>query len=197
MKKKPNGKYHIVMMFAGYVEHCTTSCIIYSTQTGERFKTRTEAVKELALDMYHKYMNDVNPPTYGQEKACCAKSKDVATNVFCPKCGRELEKSSTFDDEAFRTFITDLFGTDADSYGESNATAERDLVFVPWDAIDIVGAKENEVVILGECAEDTLAEALYDQMPELMSKEVKEVLDNKLNSDFHQTDWQLLKRVEQ
>lgn len=189
--KKPGGKYHIVMMWAGYVESCTTSCLIYVS--GERFKTPVDAVKVLAIDMYHKYLVDVNPRRHVSEKACCVKSLNDVNNVFCPKCGRELEREVEFDHEGFCSFVVNLFSTTAVAYGESDGTCERDFVFSAWDADAIVGAKENEVVLLRECAEETLAEALYDQMPELMSKDVKEQLLNKLSSDIHQTDWQVMK----
>lgn len=190
--KKSKGKYHIIMMCCGYVESAKTSWLIYTSVDGrDVFNTKVDAVKALALDLYNKYVDENN--CVNQRKNCC----ENATGLFCSTCGRALSpKNSTLDGDGFMNWICSLHETNCDSYGESEFANGQHLTFWPWRSEEIVGAKTNEVVFLQENAECILAEALYDQKPELMDEETKIELERCLNNDdgLHMTDWQKMKQ---
>ncbi len=195
--KKAKGKYHIVMMCCGYVESAMTSWIIYTSADGrDVFKTKIDAVKALAFDMYNKYVDETDPSTTMRCDSC----KKESSGQFCSKCGTKLSlDKQTLDREQFADWIMSLHSSCCDSYGDSEYANGTRLTFWPWRAEEIVGAKENEVVLIPENAGFVLADALYDQKPELMDEETRLELEHCLNNDdgLHKTDWQRMKLADE
>lgn len=190
-KKSVKGKYHVVMMTCGYVESQMTSWLIYNTRNAIAFESKLTAVRALAMDMYNKYVEDHldGKAPHGLVKSCCK----AAFGRFCSQCGASLEHMR-FDECSFQDFVKGLHSTDCDSYGSCDYAGDDVLVFWPWLAQDrILGLSENEVVILCENAEKILTEALYDQLPDLLTVQVKKELDMNAASEHHKTDWQEMK----
>ncbi len=189
--KKNKGKYHIIMMCCGYAESAMSSWLIYTSIIGNvTFATKVDAVKALALDMYNKYIDDMDVRTVRQ----CPECKEIRGGDFCFKCGANLLAIQTLDAGEFKDWIVSLHSTNCDNYGEAEYANGEDLTFWPWRADEIVSAKQNEIVLLCENAQHILTEALYDQKPELMDEETKHELEQHLNDAHrHHTDWQKMK----
>lgn len=170
-KKVSQGKYHIVMMCCGYVESSMTSWLIFSTMDkGDKFKTAGEAIVELALDLHAKY-EDEQSHSRGSGRKCCENTKSLHSQAkFCMGCGHRLD-DGRFDELGFVEFVKDLHVRNCDAFGESECAGDRDFVFWPWRAEEIVGASKDEIVLLSENAEGVILSALYEAKPELRDSE--------------------------
>ncbi len=180
------GRYRIVMMSCGYVENNLTSWLIFSTFTrNERFDTAAQAVMELALDLHAKYEDEyLTHPVYNE---CCKKAKEDPATSFCPKCGSCLQPNVMFDATAFMDYVIGLHSTTCDSYGEAESTGKRDFAFWPWRAEEIVGASQDEIVLIGENAERVILDALYETREDL--RKLEDRSDENEPDEWRCSDW--------
>jgi hypothetical protein len=182
MKSKKKG-YRFVAFSCGYVESSMTSTLVYGTPFlgNKKFATRGEAITELALDLYAKFVTDRAHVSNLREKpkACCQEAEEQKHN-FCSKCGRPI-LTDEFDAEAFKEFIVELHNTDCDSYGDAEWFEGRDPEFWPWSFSELLEADKSEVVYIAENAEHVLLAALCDAKPELRQY---------VEPDFSERDWE-------
>ena len=185
--------YRFIAMHCGYVESCKTSLLVYNCEYSGHsgFKTMKDAIIELALDMYHKYYQEVlsiyeHRYTSGLEK-CCRDALIAKHDAnFCSTCGKAI-KDKEFDDEGFMGFIRDLHDTDCDSYGEADSANNRALVWYPFWTDAFIGASKKSIIFIPENAESILLYALFEVKPELKGKEYTKFFD----------DWEKFKADEQ
>lgn len=181
MKSKKKG-YRFVAFSCGYVESSMTSTLVYGTPFlgNKKFTTRGEAITELALDLYAKFMSERPQSVI---KTCCENYRSLKEEKryqYCPKCGNELQ-AEDFDAYGFTEFIFGLHNKDCDSYGDAEVFADRDAEFWPWSFGEFLEADKSEVVYIAENAEHVLLAALCDAKPELRQY---------VESNFRERDWE-------
>ena len=80
-----------IMMSCGFAEEAKTSWLIYQCDFSGHpgFPTDKEAITELALDLYYKFLGDkVQDPGL---KTCCIASKTFNSQAkYCSNCGKSL-----------------------------------------------------------------------------------------------------------
>lgn len=167
-KKVSRGRYHVILMSCGYVEHSMTSWLIFSTRdiSNVYFKTPAEAVTALALDLYEKYLDELSYET-GRLRKCCKDFRAVHSLAkHCIDCGTKLLPEQ-FDELRFMDFVSDLHCRDCDAYGEAEHANGRDFMFWPFRGEALLGAKKNEYVFIAGSAEEVIRDALLEAKPEL------------------------------
>lgn len=171
MAAKKQKLFNVIMMSCGFAESNQTSWLMYGTGYFGHpgFKTRAEAVTELALDLYAKYHDEVLDAYERRysKKECCREALISNKNAnFCPTCGSTIA-DRVFDPQEFRDFVIDLHGTTCDSYGAAEWFKDRKPVFWPWSVRDFQEAHKDQVIWIPENAEHVILAALYDVKPEL------------------------------
>lgn len=183
-------KYSFIMMSCGYVEQAQTSWLMYGTPFlgSDGFSTMEEAIKELALDLYSKFYDD-SLNTYERRyslKNCCHISLNrIKSSNYCSECGDKLDDKQ-FIAEEFRDYIRGMHNTTADSYGESEQTSMRQLVWWPYSMHEFREASKESIIWIAESAEHVLLDALYDAKPELAVNADEDEYQNYAEGDWEQ-----------
>lgn len=169
-----------IVYHTGYVENSSTSLMVYQCQFFGcyGYASAKEAVVDLALDLYSKYIDDVLAYRKPTSKCCETASLLGASSIaeirekykVCTKCGVELQ-DRTFDQDDFCSYLHRLHNSTCDSYGEAEVTSTRDLTWWPYWSSHFIGAPKSEILYIGESAEYVFLSALYSVKPELMPKE--------------------------
>lgn len=173
-------KLRFIMMTCGYVESAMTSVLLYQCEFFGHpgYASYQEAITNLALDLYSKYYDEVlsiyNNRYARRVEECCRRELTKNEKAsFCSTCGKAI-MDKKFDAEAFCRFITDLHGTDCNSYREAEHANGRQFTWWPWQSDDFIGAPKKDVIWIAEKAEYVLLYALLDAKPELRNNEVDE-----------------------
>ncbi len=186
MAKKSKG-FRFIAFSCGYVESGMTSTLVYGTPfLGNRvFATRSEAITELALDLYAKFESE-RPRTAA--RSCCqrfsTRPNPIEEYEYCPTCGLKLQPEG-FDVYGFVEFIVGLHNKDCNSYGEAEWFQGRDPEFWPWSFGDFLEADKSEVIYIAENAEHVLLAALLDAKPDIKKWADEEIQEG----DTWSRDW--------
>ncbi len=180
----------------GYVENCTVAVMVYQCGFFGHlgYASVKEAWLEFTKDIYAKYFDDVlsvRIPT----NDCCKTASMLGSGHnsaemrekyrVCEKCNTEL-KERPFDAEEFMDYFSNLRKDTCDSYGDAEDTSSRNLCWWPFWTKDFIGASKEQILYLGEYAELTLLNALYELHPELITEKEK--------YRGHSSDWELIKQ---
>lgn len=145
-----------IVMTNKFAEDSTISFLIF--QSRKNFKTAKEALESFTLTMYNCYMYDVECSTGNLGYVCCRKFSKNKDFVFCPKCGKQLNRND-FNHINFNDYIINLHSEQMDSLPEF-FTDEHNKNPDGWNTIDIDFSKAK-ILYIQNCAASVISIALY------------------------------------
>jgi hypothetical protein len=150
-----------VALTMGYVESGTITSLLLENQTGCEIKDAKTALQHIAAGLFQKYLYDheysLEPTNYPRE-CCKTLLKKKRTPKFCGECGARLI-AEAIDREDYESWIYELTGKCADSYGEDIHG------WWPWVSVaDVVDTQPGELVVIHQNAEKLMVALLEPEM---------------------------------
>jgi hypothetical protein len=122
--------WNCVVLHFGYVEFSLTSPLIL-TNKAMRFDSPAALLKNLAQWFFEKWLLNTG---YSEGKDCCAKALKASSKAkarkpkFCSECGGSLNVGDKFSTDDYVSWLFDLQGSTAESFGED----PEDSLWFPW-----------------------------------------------------------------